>query len=209
MKLAIPAGSALLAVALLAIPARAQEEVVAGEQETPAGEPEPPSQKRFRIGGEVKVHFRDSQSEELRLNFPFPPELHPARPGRGVRAHGRGGQVVRALDRHAHRRGRAGRRRGRQGGGPLLGPVQPQPHQLGRPRLRAPGLGAAGRQVRVAAGAAGDDVLRTGRAGPPLLQAAHAAARELRAVGHRGRPLRAAAARGWAAASASTSTGAA
>ena len=72
-----PAGAALLAVVLAAPPARAQE-VVAGEQETPAPEPEQePSHKRFRIGGEIKAHFRDSQPEELRLNFPFPPSFIP------------------------------------------------------------------------------------------------------------------------------------
>jgi hypothetical protein len=75
MKLAFPAGCALLGLALLALPARAQE-VVAGEEETPAAEPEP-AHKRFRIGGEVKAHFRDSQPEELRLNFPFPPSFIP------------------------------------------------------------------------------------------------------------------------------------
>jgi hypothetical protein len=75
MKLASIAAGALLAFALLAPRAPAQE-VVAGEEPAPAAEPEP-SSRRFRIGGEVKAHFRDSQPEELRLNFPFPPSFIP------------------------------------------------------------------------------------------------------------------------------------
>jgi hypothetical protein len=74
MKLAC-AACALLALAPLAPRAGAQE-VVAGEDQAPVAEPEP-SPRRFRIGGEVKVHFRDSQPEELRLNFPFPPSFIP------------------------------------------------------------------------------------------------------------------------------------
>jgi hypothetical protein len=76
MKLAFAAPSSLLALALLAGPSLAQEEVVAGEEQPPVAQEEP-SHKRFRIGGEVKVHFRHSQEEELRLNFPFPPNFIP------------------------------------------------------------------------------------------------------------------------------------
>ena len=130
--------------------------MVAGEQETPAGEPEPPSQKRFRIGGEVKVHFRDSQAEELRLNFPFPPDFIP--PGQAAVfartvAEGKSFELSTATLIAE----------GELGGG-VAAKVEVHFSDLynrnptssdDRVFVRQ-ALGAAGRQVRIAAGAAGD-----------------------------------------------------
>lgn len=76
MKPAFAAGCVLLTTVLLPLRADAQDVTVAGEAEPPAAEPAP-EHKRFRIGGEVKAHFRSSEAEELRLNFPFPPSFIP------------------------------------------------------------------------------------------------------------------------------------
>ena len=191
------AGASLLALLLLASVAAAQEEPVeAGAAPPPPerGAAAEPTARRFRIGGEVKAHFRSSSEESVALRFPFPPELHPAGPDPGLLAHGRRRRVVRVLGGLARRRGRPGRRGRGQDVGALPRPLQPQPHQLGRPRLRARGLDPHRRQARGAAADAGDFLLRPGRPGAAVLEAAHPAARELRPVGHRRRPLREAAA---------------
>jgi hypothetical protein len=64
----------LSALALLPPAVRAQE-VVAGE--TPPAVAEEPQPRRWRIGGEIKTHFRSSKAEEFPLSFPFPPSFLP------------------------------------------------------------------------------------------------------------------------------------
>jgi hypothetical protein len=73
------AGAPLLALLLLTGAAAAQEEPVeAGAAPPPPAEPDAaPSARRFRIGGEVKAHFRSSSAEEVQLRFPFPPSFIP------------------------------------------------------------------------------------------------------------------------------------
>jgi hypothetical protein len=73
------AGASLLALLLLSSVAAAQEEPVeAGAAPPPAGAAEDaPAPKRFRIGGEVKTHFRSSSEESVALRFPFPPSFIP------------------------------------------------------------------------------------------------------------------------------------
>lgn len=73
-------GASLLAVLLLAASAAAQEEPVeAGAQPPPpaAAEEAPAGGRRFRVGGEVKTHFRSSSEESVALGFPFPPSFIP------------------------------------------------------------------------------------------------------------------------------------
>ncbi len=76
------AGASLLVLLLLSSMAAAQEEPV----EAGAAPPPPeaaaeaaaePAARRFRIGGEVKAHFRSSSAEEVQLRFPFPPSFIP------------------------------------------------------------------------------------------------------------------------------------
>ena len=76
------AGAPLLALPLLLLlggAAAAQEEPVeAGATPPPAAaQDEAPPSRRFRIGGEVKAHFRSSSAEEVELRFPFPPSFIP------------------------------------------------------------------------------------------------------------------------------------
>jgi hypothetical protein len=58
---------AALALSLLGTPLLAQDEPP----------PEEPSGPRFRLGGEVKAHFRDSKAQEVLDLFPFPPTFRP------------------------------------------------------------------------------------------------------------------------------------
>jgi hypothetical protein len=74
----------LLALSLLAAPLAAQEPPPPTGEEPPPAEgaaPEEPSPEpeapRFRLGGEIKVHFRDSQAQESLDQFPFPPSFRP------------------------------------------------------------------------------------------------------------------------------------
>jgi hypothetical protein len=70
--------ASLLALLLLASVTGAQEEPVdAGAVPPPPEETAEPTAKRFRIGGEVKAHFRSSSAEEVQLRFPFPPSFIP------------------------------------------------------------------------------------------------------------------------------------
>lgn len=48
--------------------------VVLGQQPEPSP---PPAPREFRIGGELKTHFRHSKFLERRINFPFPPSFLP------------------------------------------------------------------------------------------------------------------------------------
>jgi hypothetical protein len=71
-------GLPFLALLLLAGAAAAQEEPVeAGAAPPPPAEDPAPSERGFRIGGEVKAHFRSSSEESVALAFPFPPSFIP------------------------------------------------------------------------------------------------------------------------------------
>lgn len=75
MKLACAAGPVVLLGLLLLPSAATAQEAVAGESTPPAEEePEP---RRWRIGGEIKAHFRHSKAESFPLSFPFPPSFLP------------------------------------------------------------------------------------------------------------------------------------
>lgn len=73
------AGASLLVLLLLSSAATAQEEPVeAGAAPPTAAADEPaPAERRFRLGGEVKAHFRSSSEESVVLGFPFPPSFIP------------------------------------------------------------------------------------------------------------------------------------
>jgi hypothetical protein len=72
------AGASLLAFLLLASVAGAQEEPVeAGAAAPPPAAADAPAPRRFKLGGEVKTHFRSSSEESVVLGFPFPPSFIP------------------------------------------------------------------------------------------------------------------------------------
>jgi hypothetical protein len=58
----------ILACLFLPVAALAQE----GASPSPSPSPSPAAPRRFRLGGELKAHFRHSAFEEVRDQFPFP-----------------------------------------------------------------------------------------------------------------------------------------
>jgi hypothetical protein len=79
MNATLRAGAPLLALLLTVGTAAAQEVPVEAGAAPPAAATEEaaPPAGGFRIGGEVKAHFRSSSEESVALAFPFPPSFIP------------------------------------------------------------------------------------------------------------------------------------